>query len=563
MTPSIIDWRSNGGVHYNRLKLVFNSGNGNVRIIQREVANKAGSGVSSTVGDVGATDYVIDKNEYYIAVGELAVQPYPYTWDFSSYNLGANHSGTSGKSSTVEAIEKATTSTSYGYWSKHYAPYTSATKASVPMGTNASNDPTQVLNIDKPLFAESADLKAANPTDGVTTLIEGKGLGFSLPSQQKQVTISGTTYYYDGYNTTGSFGMNGAGVTGVGSITIPDVDAGMYIFVQASAEPSDVTGATTPASDPFSVKNGVYLYQTSGSDPQDVVISFDAATQVNMVGVTNLVKTINVLGYATESRNHAIDHTYQGKFTNHDVNAYAITRYDPSSDTYQYRGYPQVTKSAAVSVVPANTGIVLYKANHSGDSFSSPLFYPAVNITPTSDDVAILANNWMAPNVESKQHYSETIQKSAAMGTAFSYDPWCTKFIMTRTYYTYFSTTGTSSAAQESPVEAFYRMRIDTNAATAAQHNTIDANKAYLLIPNDDVPEALWAGSASSRSGMIFIDLNEGEGDNGEQTAIESPMTTFEADNEADYYSLSGIRLSGKPTKSGMYVRNGKKLIVK
>ena len=150
------------------------------------------------------------------------------------------------------------------------------------------------------------------------------------------------------------------------------------------------------------------------------------------------------------------------------------------------------------------------------------------------------------------------------MEKSYEYDPWCVKFIMTRTYYTYYSADGSSSGAQESPVEAFYRMRIDTNASTAAQHNTIGANKAYLLIPNTDVPTALWAGSASSKAGLIFIDLDENDiDDNSEVNGIENPVTTLEDDTDACYYSLSGVRLGGKPSKPGMYICNGKKIIVK
>ena len=177
---------------------------------------------------------------------------------------------------------------------------------------------------------------------------------------------------------------------------------------------------------------------------------------------------------------------YTGEFTQDDANAYAITTYE--GETYVYKGYPEVKKSEnEVTVVPANTGVVLYKANADA-KVSVPLFYPACNNeTPTDDDINTLKDNWMYPNVESLEHTEET-QKWEEK------DEDCTKFIMTTKYYTYNKTSQSFSGEKTSEVEAFYRMIIDTNPTTAAKNNTIGANKAYLLIPTAKLPKALWNG---------------------------------------------------------------------
>jgi hypothetical protein len=54
-------------------------------------------------------------------------------------------------------------------------------------------------------------------------------------------------------------------------------------------------------------------------------------------------------------------------------------------------------------------------------------------------------------------------------------------------------------------------------------------------------------------------------GSNGEVTSIGTIDTktgemTF--DSEA-WYTLDGVRLSGKPTKKGLYINNGKKIVIK
>ena len=54
-------------------------------------------------------------------------------------------------------------------------------------------------------------------------------------------------------------------------------------------------------------------------------------------------------------------------------------------------------------------------------------------------------------------------------------------------------------------------------------------------------------------------------GANGEVTAIGSLQTktgevTFDSDA---WYTLEGVQLNGKPTRKGIYVNNGKKVIIK
>ena len=54
-------------------------------------------------------------------------------------------------------------------------------------------------------------------------------------------------------------------------------------------------------------------------------------------------------------------------------------------------------------------------------------------------------------------------------------------------------------------------------------------------------------------------------GANGEVTAIGSLQTntgevTFDSDT---WYTLEGVQLNGKPTRKGIYVNNGKKVIIK
>ena len=428
VTPTMIVWQSGGGVNYNRLKLQFNSGNGYVRIIQREVVNEGNGGWYDglLVGDAGntridATDFVINKNEYRIAVGEINVQSYPYTWDFTLYNLNNNHRGTEGASSTVEAIVAANSLTDYGKWNTSAPPYKLSSFATKSLGTTAltsgqadpTPDPQHNSTYKMAAFAQGSELKT-----GTTTIIEGEGLGISLPSENKTASNNGTSLECDGYKTSGNIEMNAVGVKGAGSITIPEVGKDFYIFVKSTTAPTSVTGASV-ATDIFNTQDDVYLYQQTANDPTDVVINFPESADIEIVAVTDITKGLDRLGYATESRDHSIDHNYEGKLTTNDVNAYII-KADTYDKTYNYKGYPTVKKiqvhttngATANNVVPANTGVVLCKG--SSGTCTSPLFFPAVNNVPSYEEAnnSFWKDNRMIPNVRSKLHDSEQTSMS-------------------------------------------------------------------------------------------------------------------------------------------------------
>lgn len=559
------------GGWYNKLTITYNGGYGLVKIIQRErVIN------SNTIS---SHSYVIDKKEYFISVGQLTEQAYPYTWDFSTHNMYQ-------RSSTTKSNLANSMTGNAGSWenvNSENGKYTQLIVGVQKMGKGVNTaDPYQVLNINKPLFAQGGELIVGNQV-----MAEGKGLGLRLPYASEQVLfprVSSEAYsseedkklyaevftdrYYKVYDITKSVMVDGNCLTGAEEFTIPSVDNGMYIFVMANKAPYSIEGAEAAtvkdgvADGKFHIANSVFLYKKTGAKG-DVVLNFATDAKVEKIGVTNIEKSINKLGYATESRNHSIDHTYTGEFTLDDANAYAITTYE--GETYVYKGYPEVKKSEnEVTVVPANTGVVLYKANAEA-KVSVPLFYPACNNeSPTDDDLATLGNNWMYPNVESLLHSEETQKWN---------DTDCTKFIMTTKAYTYDKKTDSTVQKEESTVEAFYRMRIDIDSnhteAERTKNNTIGANKSYLLIPSDKLPTALWNGGNGkgvpmNAKGVIFIDLENVEGEDAMTTGINAISEQIvDSDAQNVYYSLDGMRIEGKPNAKGVYICNGKKIYIK
>lgn len=65
-------------------------------------------------------------------------------------------------------------------------------------------------------------------------------------------------------------------------------------------------------------------------------------------------------------------------------------------------------------------------------------------------------------------------------------------------------------------------------------------------------------GGISSASRLV---MNFGDGDDG-QTGIVNVPTDYK-DFPDGWYTLNGVRLGAKPTKSGIYMNNGRKVVVK
>lgn len=460
------DWNSGkngkGGVTYVDLKLKVNDGTGNILVTQ----------------DIcyGADKYVLDRSETYLAVGQRKQQTYPYTWDFTSYNMNA------ASDKTVSHLA-STTANNYGSWSNNALNvYTSVASPSGLPG----------YNVDKPLFANGSQL-----TYGTTTIPETEGLG---------VTLQGTGADYNGKvsldGSTLSF-ANGS------TLTIPNVDKDMYVFVKADNAPT-VTNATqaTPANVSLP-QSGMYVYKVSNAG--DVALSFPNDTKVEKIGVTNIFKAIS--GKATsESRDRAIDYSQTGVFTNMGVKAYTATSYSNKSDVADMG----TLTLSNVTVVPAETGLLLYKdiadGQTNGTQTSFPLFVPAVNITPISDKGKLTAH--------------------VSAGPVDGSDATTLRYVFTNKYYHQ-----GSSVQQTGNDYLFYRVE---------QKGTLAANKAYLELQH-------------SQDAKQFMLLSFG----GQETTSIALPSTKDDDADGCYYNLQGVRINGRPTRQGIYIHNGKKIIVK
>lgn len=82
-----------------------------------------------------------------------------------------------------------------------------------------------------------------------------------------------------------------------------------------------------------------------------------------------------------------------------------------------------------------------------------------------------------------------------------------------------------------------------------AEDYTLKANSAYLELKNDLIP------SGARGFGMIF--------DDGTSTAINLINSGAQNNENGMWYTLQGLRLDKQPTTKGIYIHNGKKVVIK
>lgn len=352
------------------------------------------------------------------------------------------------------------------------------------------------------------------------------------------------------------------------TITIPDLNADDkqdWIYVSASIQPTTVTNATlvTSGSDgpdanqlPMVEDANTHVYKYKVTAAGNVNMTFATGTKIYKIGVTHILKEIHPVGgtgWATEIRNHSIDHELTGYFTKNDVNAYTVS----------FDSYDLTTATVALTpinedgYVPQKTGMVLRLDNigeleDANNGKNVPLFYPSYTKAVTSTAVDFPDNNLMY-NVDAgidnnNRNYNEVFYNPVGNGINY------TKFVLTNVHWKYTVTddNGVWVAQDNASAAGFYRLHI-----WGDDRDIMAANTAFLCVPTDQLPVALWSSYPSSSSPQYTIGIRETD----DTTGIVQGASAAPAPSDG-WYTLSGMKLADKPKKAGLYIHNGRKILL-
>lgn len=474
---------------------------------------KARQGVQ-TIGE----DYVTDYADCMIPVGYRETMDYPYTWDFTDLkkyvSAGIDEDG----------AEKEVTDADLKLW-------------------NEWNMRVKPEEWDGTIFSSGGQLYG-----GKTMFDETRGIGI-IHDYTNTATMTGTTT-----DETGGLSV-GEGAYG---FIVPQVDKGEAIYVRAKSvggtqkhkyEMSDGTtsyaygqaekdftySATVDGEEVFAV-----VMPSSLTKKVDVKLSFQGY-EVKKIAVSTDSKAVNSKGWTSESRDHAIDASLLPYFTGKEMKTYVVSNPDYTNRTLT------LTDVGAEDncVIPAGTGCLIYNTYNGafnpfgtddagkGDGFH--LFVPDMH-DQTGKESKL--DNLLIPNVD-----AEPLTLGMFDGSDVNY--------VLAYKYQLLKLDGTPYGDVIEGPEMFYRV--------SNKGIKLHKNSAYLQLPKAEVMPSTNNPTGHAKFTFLFAEPSEA-------TAIENINSLLGEETTgklAAWYNLNGQKLNGKPTQGGLYIVNGKKVLVK
>lgn len=365
------------------------------------------------------------------------------------------------------------------------------------------SDGTFALNAKSWNYFQGNDLqKAANGTD----IPETQDLGIDVPHDKDN---SLTVELGKGLK----FGANDNQV-----LTIPQVPTKYKAYILATVDNngSIKKDVTTLSGETYYADKSKTIFVIDGND-NDINLTVKNAL-IEKIGVTGTFKTFNVYNgksYATEYRDHNERYDLTDIFTNGKTVEAQIVKSVEDDE--------HLAKTSTIKIAPKETGVIL-TCSATDDVNAIPLFVKDVN-----SEESTIENNMLKGTLEE----TDQLESNGVnyVFTRVSYD-------LDKDGKIVDGDNGKQSTL------GFYRV-------AANDDSNLAAHKAYLHVP-------------SSMPAKNFYVI-EGIFDNGDTpTSIVSVSDNVGPSmDEGCYYTLTGIRMSSRPTRAGIYIHNGKKIVIK
>ena len=347
------------------------------------------------------------------------------------------------------------------------------------------------------------------------------------------------------------------------TITLPQVGTIASVYVRAK----QVGNETIYAAVGDILENASFTYEGTATDGtgdkiyavkgtgEDMKLMFNNLI-IKKIAISQDSKTVNKLGYATESRNVVIDPELMGYMTGTGLKAYTVDNVTycdnagdvptirlteipmenvmgkATSNSKDHRGYIIYNTDDAVIPEGATEGTKAVSILDGGFH----LFVPDMHDDPDADSKKTILDTENGKNHLRSCYQGGSIpQEEKINGVSY------TNYLMNYKYY------DSHNVLHEGP-EAFYR---------AGAGASLGVNKAYLQLLTEKVKPA--DGNTTSKQAFAIVFVNQ---ENNTQTTSLDGVQTIESLGDNSIYTLSGVKVSN-PQKGGIYVKNGKKFVVK
>lgn len=369
--------------------------------------------------------------------------------------------------------------------------------------SNASNSRT---------FAQGQEIKAGASN---TPLPELKGLLFNLVKNysnrfqivcEKGLETKGNTYLY----------LNG----GTHYVTIQSVPANAKVYIEHNGNEMfnlNTLGVESIKTITNSNNNCVSVYQL-GNTTKDLTFCVQNC-KLYRIAVVKDNKTIGspdkdkgYIKYATYSQSYPVDYSLNERLNGTAVTAYSVsTNYQSDATSVDFTELPN-NQSAS------DEGVILKTSGKLGESH--PIFTTDVNTKPER-----LTSNALVGTGAEETKFDDAKDDAKKKG--------CQNYILTTKYFHL----GKEDQVIDGNQQCFYKW----------VKGNVKSNLAYLQLKNPDNTNA---------KTVIYLDWF------GDTTGIHGMTAPSQVTSGKTYYTLDGRKVTS-PTQKGIYIINGKKIIIK
>ena len=369
------------------------------------------------------------------------------------------------------------------------------------------------INAKKSSFAQGQEIKAGASN---TPLRELKGLLFNLVknySDRFQIVCKngskakGDTYLY----------LNG----GTHYVTIQSVPAKAMVYIEHNGNEMfnlNTLGVKSIKTITNSNNNRVSVYRL-GDTTKDLTFCVQNC-KLYRIAVVKDNKTIgsatqNYIKYATYSQSYPVDYSLNEKLNGTEVTAYSVSTTYQSDATFV--NFTELPNNQSAS----DEGVILKTSGNLGESH--PIFTTDVNTNPER-----LTSNALVGTTGDKA----TTEFDKAKKDGYQ------NYILTTRYFHLDKDENPSGAVKDGNQQCFYKwVKGDTK-----------SNLAYLQLKNPS--------NANAAKTVIYLDWF------GDTTGIHGMTAPSQVTSGKTYYTLDGRKVTS-PTQKGIYIINGKKIIIK
>ena len=285
----------------------------------------------------------------------------------------------------------------------------------------------------------------------------------------------------------------------------------------------------------------IFAIKNKGAAKKHLILAL-GGYEMKKLAVSDYEKSLNKLGWATESRNNFIDPELTNFFTGEDIEVCKVVGFDYPNKTVTLE---RVTVSEKV-MIPVNAGYEAYLLHNMKDEAVEILNGKFHLFVPDMHDY--VEGNEDSNLKTIKNMEGSKLKAQLGAGTVPATDnAGNTNFVLTYKYRHVNANDEVTSGIIESDHVAFYRVLSSVSSK---------GNQGYLPVPTID-----WHNQAAKTAKFTIIYIDDEEEDGGVVTGVENIESS--STEKATYYNLNGQKLNGAPTESGIYIRNGKKVLVK